>query len=210
MVTVEYTRSRAGAWALAFTAALLVAVVVSSCYPDYGLTVEDYDAVATYYDGGTDFGAFKKYYLIDTVRHVIPPGSRDDISRDVDPVILTAVDGHLKALGYIPTVRPDSADIAVQTSITKQEYLVYYGWGWWGGWYWPGYYPPVYTYNYSAGTIVLDMADAKASIASRQVKSVWFALLQGLADDAPARAQQRIRNGISQAFEQSPYLGARN
>jgi hypothetical protein len=187
---------------------LVAALALSSCYPDYGLTVEDYDAIATYHKPDNAFGGYATYYLKDTVQHVIPPGTSDDITHAFDQTILTSVAGNLDALGYVRTDNLATADIAVQTSITKQEYLVYYGWGGYYGWYWPGYYPPVYGYTYTTGTIVLDMADVLKSTESEQVESVWMAFLQGLAGQTSASSTDaRIRNGINQAFIQSPYLG---
>jgi hypothetical protein len=187
---------------------LLAAFALSSCYPDYGLTVADYDAVATYRKEGNEFGAYRKFYLKDTVQHILPPGGSDNFTRAYDNTILTSVENNLEAVGYVRTMVLDSADVAVQTSVTTQEYMVYYGWGGYWGWYWPGYYPPVYGYSYSTGTIVLDMADVLRSNESDQVESVWMAFLQGLANQTTGSATEtRIRNGINQAFIQSPYLG---
>ncbi len=188
---------------------LFAALALSSCYPDYGLTVTDYDAVATYHAPGTDYGSYASFYLIDTVQHILPPSTPDDVPRTFDQTILTSVRNNLEAAGYVSVADPALADVLVQTSITRQEYMVYYGWGGYYGWYWPGYYPPVYGYSYSTGTVVVDMADVAASAAATQVKSVWFAVLQGLADVSTTSATEtRIRNGINQAFIQSPYLGA--
>ena len=118
---------------------LFAALALSSCYPDYGLTVNDYDAVATYRYPEGDFGAYATFFLIDTVRHILPPGAPDDITSVYDNTILTSVANNLEAIGYVRTLNPAIADIAVQTSITRQEYMVYYGWGgYYGwGWYWP-------------------------------------------------------------------------
>jgi hypothetical protein len=188
---------------------LVAALALSSCYPDYGLTVTDYDAVATYHKPDVTFGGYLKFFLKDTVQHVLPPGGDDDFTRAYDQTILTSVENNLEAIGYVRTMVRDSADIAVQTSVTKQEYMVYYGWGGYWGWYWPGYYPPVYGYTYSTGTIVIDMADVLRSNESDQVESVWMAFLQGLAGETSGSAtESRIRTGIDQAFIQSPYLGA--
>jgi len=211
MVQVYLTRSRISfRMFFAIVGTLVFGFAFSSCYPDYGLNIEDYDAVATYYDAATDFGAYKKYFLIDTVRHVLPPGTVDDFTRVHDNVILAAVEGNLEALGYVRTTQVDSGDIAVQTAVTRQDYLRFYSWGWYGRWFWPIYYPPVIAYNYSTGTITIDMADGNASRSSGDVKSVWFSVLQGVAGASQGNEERRIRAGINQAFTQSPYLGARN
>jgi hypothetical protein len=189
---------------------LAAALALSSCYPDYGLTVTDYDAVATYHKPDIAFGGYATFYLVDTVQHVLPPGGSDDYTRAFDQTILTSVENNLEALGYVRTANRLTADLAVQTSVTSQEYMVYYGWGgYWGwGWYWPGYYPPVYGYTYTTGSVIVDMADVLKSNESNQVESVWFAVLQGLTGvTTGASTDARIRTGIDQAFVQSPYLG---
>jgi hypothetical protein len=189
---------------------LVAALALSSCYPDYGLTVTDYDAVATYNKPETAFGGYATFYLVDTVQHVLPPGGDDGYTRAYDQTILTAVANNLEAVGYVRTANRLTADLAIQTSVTQQEYMVYYGWGgYWGwGWYWPGYYPPVYGYSYTTGSVIVDMADVLKSDESNQVQSVWFAVLQGLTGvTTGASTDSRIRNGINQAFHQSPYLG---
>ena len=196
--------------ALVAVSILFAALALNSCYPDYGLTVTDYDAVATYHKPDVNFGGYTTFYLRPTVQHILPPGGNDDLTRAYDETILTSVEKNLEALGYVKTLDSAGADLAVQTSLTKQEYMVYYGWGgYYGwGWGWPGYYPPVYGYTYSTGTIVVDMADVLKSEESNEVDSVWMAVLQGLAGQTSGSAtQSRIRNGINQAFIQSPYLG---
>ena len=189
---------------------LIAALALSSCYPDYGLTVTDYDAVATYHKPDQDFGGYQTFYLIDTVQHPLPPGTSDDITRAYDKTILTSVEKNLEAVGYVKTADRLTADLVIQVSMTRQDYMVYYGWGgYWGwGWGWPGYYPPVYGYSYTTGTIVVDMVDRLRSDESDEAQSIWMAIMQGLAGQTTAsQTDQRIRNGIAQAFIQSPYLG---
>lgn len=202
-------------WRGALGAAMIVAAAfaLSSCYPDYGLGVTDYDAVATYHQPNIDFGGYQTFYLLDSVMHPLPPATTDDITRIYDQTILTSVRANMEAAGYTYTSDTATADLLIQVSMTRQDYMVYYGWGgYWGwgwGWYWPPYYPPVYGYSYTTGTIVLDMADRLTSSESGKVQSVWMSILQGLAGQTTtAQTDQRIRNGINQAFHQSPYLSA--
>jgi hypothetical protein len=190
---------------------LVAALALSSCYPDYGLTVTDYDAVATYHKPDVTFGGYSTFFLVPTVQHVLPPGGSDDFTRAYDQTILTSVENNLEALGYVKVLDTADADLAVQVSVSTQEYMVYYGWGgYWGwGWYWPGYYPPAYGYSYTTGSVIVDMADVLKSNESSTATSVWMAILQGLAGQTTgATTESRIRNGIDQAFVQSPYLGA--
>ena len=203
--------ARAGKGAVIAATLLAAALALTSCYPDYGLSVTDYDATATYHKPAATYGGYATFYLKDTVQHPLPPGTVDDITRIYDNTILTSVAANLEAAGYVRVLNPNSADLLVQASMTRQDYMVYYGWGgWYGwGWYWPPYYPPVYGYSYTTGTIVVDMADRLASEESDQVESIWMAILQGLAGQTTtSQSDARIRNGINQAFHQSPYLSA--
>ena len=196
-------------------AALLfvAAFAFTSCYPDYGLTVTDYDAVSTYHKPDATFGGYATFFLIDTVQHPLPPGTDDDITRIYDQTILTSVAANMTAAGYVQTTNRLTADLVLQVSMTRQDYMVYYGWGGYWGWgccyYWPPYYPPVYGYSYTTGTIVVDMVDRIASDDAGQPVSIWMSILSGLAGQTTStQTDSRIRNGINQAFQQSPYLSA--
>jgi hypothetical protein len=104
----------------------------------------------------------------------------------------------------------------VLISALKSDWQVsgWYPGGWWGwypwypggGWY-PGYPGYGYTYNFSTGTVNITMIDPQRWDPNNpEVGPVWSGALNGLLGDTRAGASTRIRNGINQAFAQSPYL----
>jgi len=92
------------------------------------------------------------------------------------------------------------------------------GWGYWGGWGWWGGYPGwwypggVTTYNYTTGTIFIDLMDPlKINPDNQAYGAVWLARLNGVLSSSftgSTNAVTRIKERINDAFNQSPYLGA--
>ncbi len=110
-------------------------------------------------------------------------------------------------------------------SYTDYYYDYYnYGYDYWGGYYglnyyypgyyWNNYYPWGYpiSYSYSVGTVIIEMVDPSEPYnvdegngeVSYTVR--WMAVLNGLAELSYSNTEERIRDGIEQAFDQSPYL----
>jgi hypothetical protein len=110
-------------------------------------------------------------------------------------------------------------------SYTEYYYDYYnYGYNYWGGYfgldyyypgyYWRNYYPWGYpvSFSYSVGTVIIEMLDPSAphevndgeSEVSYPVR--WMAVLNGLAELSYENTEDRIIDGIDQAFAQSPYL----
>ncbi|MEJ2536942.1 MAG: DUF4136 domain-containing protein [Calditrichia bacterium] len=192
-------------------------LVFTACYPDYGLSVADYDTVLTRYDRNVNFDLFSSYAMPDTVLHLVPEGEKDDLTREYDNLVLTEVANQMATLGYTRvTDTTQSVDIIVLVSAAKSEWRVldYYppGSGWWGwypwypggGWYpwYPGY---IGEYKFATGSIFLSIIDSESS--EENVIPLWGAFLNGLANsDTPSGVRQRIRSGINQAFAQSAYL----
>lgn len=192
----------------------LASVAFISCYPDHGLTTSDYDAVATFFNKGTDFGTIQNVRLVDTVLHIVPEGSRDDITRDYDALILNTVESNLTALGYTVERSKDTTntDAVVFVSVTTSEYYVAYGgyypcyWGWYYygcGWYYPPYYGGVY--SYTTGTLLIDMFDGdRPATPGDRIDNYWVAAVNGLVGNR--NPNSTIPRLINQAFTQSPYL----
>jgi hypothetical protein len=199
--------------------ALTTAVVLfSSCYPDYGLGISDYDMVLTGFDKNTDFGIFQTYAMPDTVLHPVPEGEKDDLSRDYDALIISRVVENMAKLGYTRITDPTQPfDVLILLSALKSDWEVYnYYPGYWWGWY-PGYpggpwYPwyPGYgtSYKFTTGTLFITMVDPENfDPDNNAVTTLWGALLNGLVDgDTPSGVRQRIQSGINEAFAISPYL----
>ena len=52
----------------------VTSVLLTSCYPDYGLTSSDYDIVATFKEDANDFQAYKTngatFYMSSTIKRI--------------------------------------------------------------------------------------------------------------------------------------------
>jgi hypothetical protein len=192
-------------------------LLLGACYPGDQLSVEEADVVVTIFDEHTDFAAFSSYAMPDSIVHIVVENGDDLVSRAYDAEILAAVESNMLKLGYTEETVPTDADVLMLVSATAREEVGYagYGWGAWG-WYYPyapswgwGWYPwyggggTIYTYQ--VGTLFIQMLDpAQADSTLERVPTVWIAALNGVANEA---VEQRILDGIDQAFEQSPYLG---
>lgn len=195
---------------------VILAVISFSCYPDYGLTVQDYDMVLTLYDNSVDFAQFNTYAMPDSVLHPVPEGRNDDLTRAYDDLVLSLVSSNMADLGYT-RITDDSGpdpDVIILVTALKSDWQVssyYPGGGWWY-WGWYPYYPyyPYYGYSYtfSTGTFLISMIDTEDfSLDNNTAITYWGAALNGLADyDVSSGVRNRITDGINQAFAQSPYL----
>ncbi len=205
--------------------ALIGLALIQGCYPGGPEYVDDYDLIVTDYDSDYNFTGKTTYALIDSVVHI---GDDDDLDREFDQDILARIDMNLMARGYekydtASTPSNTPPDILVRASaftlsgnVTYCDYYPGYGWGWWGGWgYWwggyPGYgygYPYCFTgYQYDIGTVAIDIVDlTNPNDEDSTLSVVWTGLLNGLASGRTSVDQQRVVEGIDQAFDQSPYL----
>ena len=193
------------------------AVVAAACYPYEATSVTETDVVITAHDATMNFGAVQTYVLLDTVVHVITDSSNNiDLSRQFDDVILQTIDQNLQALGWTveanPGLNPPDVTVAVSATGSESTYIYYdwwYYWGWYPWWGWgcvtcyPGYGYPVVV-NYESGSLVMHMVESRANPDS--VPVVWLGALRGLLGTSASTTQQRITQGINQAFNQSPYL----
>jgi hypothetical protein len=193
-------------------------LVLGACYPGDQLTTEEADVVLTLFDEDADFAAFSTYSMPDSVIHLAVT-TVDDISRAYDAEVLAAVESNLTVLGFTREIQPEDADVLMLVAVTAREEIGFtgYPWGGYWGWYYP--YPPSWgwgwypwyggggtVYTYRTGTIFMQMLDpARADSTLEQVPTVWVGALNGIVDEA---IEERILDGIDQAFEQSPYLGA--
>lgn len=139
--------------------------------------------------------------------------------------ICNTVVTELNALGYTlinPATGPGGAEpsFVVTIAASNQSYTAWvtYPWyGYWGGyypyypWYGWGYYYPccTYYYSYNVGTLVITMVKPTASASlpdGGTIDAVWAGALNGVLSGYTT--PQAVSAGITQAFDQSPYLGA--
>lgn len=201
-----------------------VAVVVGfACYPGRFDAVGDFDSVSTVTAPGADFAGITTFSLQDSVVHLVPPGDEDEVDHTLDAFTLDRTRQNLLALGWTEIVAPDAnnePDVVVQVAATSSTYIGYTYpwwayWGYWWGWgYGPGWgvgYPPVIIpYEFSTGTLLLQMLDLRGTDSQNPAGTlpvIWIAGANGLLDGASnAELQVRIGQAIDQAFEQTPQL----
>ena len=204
--------------------ALLSIVLLSACYPDYGLGVNDYRTVVTVYDTAADFTTLHTYYLIDSVYHLTDSGALDDITRKYDQRLLSGVAAQFNSYGWTRVVDTTGAapDCMVRvTASTATTVGYYYNWypyygyggGWWGypGWGYP-YYPPyggTSYYSYSTGSVFvsLDRFEPPATQTdSLRIRPLWLGSSNGLLSSSESENVTLITYSMQQMFRQSPYL----
>lgn len=210
---------------------------VYSCYPGGTEYYNETDIVITNHDNEFDFPNNKKYFMDDSINHIVEEGKEDEVNRKYDDVILANVAAYLDTAGYtrMEGDMPDSVYIAMSDVLfsviaTSTEYSGigyvpgggwwwgYPGYGWGGGWggYYPGYpwYPGYgwgypYTYSYTTGSLFIEMADLKNIDEEEEIIPIpWQATINGLLSGDADNMRWRIDRGIDQAFKQSQYLYA--
>jgi hypothetical protein len=210
---------------IAFKFTFLITLVglmyyLNSCYPDYGMSTEDYDMVLTRKDTTTDFGSYIYFYMSDSIAHIDNEGIMDKPETKYDAQILAMLSSQFEALGYtrifkkedVPETDLNKVFVVTNAMMSVDIEYYYYYWGYWG-WYYPyyPYYPPYYggTYTYTVGTLITNMNVPKETISDTlRFEPVWTSVINGLTSESTTgNIQARVKNSILQAFAQSPYLG---
>ena len=196
--------------------ALSVVALLQACYPGDSVSTVERDLVITKYDNTVDFGTYRTFAVDDSVHYLAD--STDDIhdERPFEAHILKTVRDNMLALGYTEETDPENniPDLALIAAVTTSTwygtyYYGYPGWGWGWGWYYPGYWG---TYSYETGTIIVDMLDAgifKEPKGDEDALVIWQGGINGLLTGTTSQTQSRISTRLDQAFNQSPYLGAK-
>jgi len=204
-----------------FASAVMMLMGAGGCnlYPDSETRVEDLDIIITRYDKETDFTQLNTYSIVDEVYAV-----DEDTSNAPDPVdnsdyIISTINANMEALGYQKVNSNSDPDVRIVVTASSANITVYYYnyygyyypyWGWggyYGGWYYPYYGYPV-TETYTTGSLFIDMVDYRDYTGSStdSVRVVWTGIMNGLLEGSSSGITARIKTGVDQAFEQSPYL----
>jgi hypothetical protein len=190
-------------------------LLLAACHPTGAETITDLDVVATTHDATFNFTTPTTYSHPDEIRVVTGDNSAifDTLPPSLTALIYSTVDNQMAALGYQKVNVGQTPDLTVIVGALKVQNVSYYYGSWCGywGWYYPcyPYYPPVVGVStYVVGTLLIDMAPFSATPPpSQRTTGVWTAVIRGIQSGTTSYDQQRIVNGISQAFIQSPYLG---
>lgn len=202
-------------------------IVLAGCYPKGPEFISEYNIVVTDYEEGYDFGSQNTYYMPDTMNFEtnISDIKEEDI-RKWENLILGEIASNMADRGYsrVDTTAAEPPDLVLTVSAVAFEntgvgWVPGPGWGWWGGYYPPGWwgpgwgwgYPGWYPvgYSYSTGSVIMhlgDPDDVEEEDGETYVKIKWLGALDGLLSSYESTNEANIRNGIDQAFVQSPYL----
>lgn len=197
--------------------ALLIATILTGCYPDGPETIDEYDLVYTNYSPTYDFKAQGTYALPDSVVKVTGNLAEGEAPEMVNPTygnqILGKIRDNMNSYGWTEVQEGENPDVLVLPSVVSSTTIVvsnpgYWGWyyPWYGGWYYPGYYPPTYVSGYTTGTLVIQMVDPNDPSAADNLPIVWLALFNGLLEGSSADLVTRLNRSIDQAYDQSNYL----
>lgn len=185
-------------------------VVVTSCYPDYGLTTSDFDVVTTFKSDATDFQTYRTFFIPDSIDKILDGGLISSNSGQYDQQVLKEIENQMIANGYTKVANPTTADLVLYIATTSSSTFTYYP-GWWGGyygWYYPWYgYGGVY-YSYTTGSLFIDMVDKDKFDPNKKITGVvWVGIVNGLLDNSSSvEIKTRVINSVDKMFEQSPYL----
>jgi hypothetical protein len=185
----------------------VTSLLITSCYPDYGLTTSDYDIVATFKDDSANFQNYKYYYMPDTIKAITDKGVVDNNGSN-DAVYLREIANQMQAYGYTRVPNLAGADLELAVGVNSSTTWTYYPGYWWGyyGWYYP-WYGGGYSYSYTTGTLMIFMRDnAKFDPSNKILGLVWSGTANGILDDTKANIKARALSSIDKMFEQSPYL----
>ena len=148
----------------------------------------------------------------------IKPAAIDQATKDL---ILNTIVSNLTARGFVRLTdqagpKPDFfvQASAMRTTSTTVYYTYWYPyWGtyydpWYGGY--SGYAPYAVPYieNTTVGAVIVEFTNPNSpDSAAQKIPSIWAGVVSGVLDgSAQPEVNQRITDGINQAFEQSPQI----
>lgn len=165
---------------------ILIAGLMSSCYPDEVDDIEDLDIVQTQYDVSFNFDERMYYLLPDTVPLITDDEFYEKTEEEIalDNAIIDEIEFQMNAAGYTRLAIEDTADsdrmdqalivLPTRGTVTYTNYYYdyyYYGRNYWDfyygfdyyypGYYWNYYYPWGYptSNSYAVGTVIIEMVD---------------------------------------------------
>jgi len=202
-----------------------VAGMLFSCEPKPDSTkLLDQFIVSTSYDTTADFSSYITYAIPTDTIGFYSNASSDTIitARDSDlpRLVIDQIKSNMNDRGYTLLRKNENPDLGVSISIVNDfdvfQQVVYggyggYGYGYGYGYYYPSYYgyggyayPYVNTYTSNTGVLLIDVMDLKNKAANNKVKGIWTANMGDVY--STINLTKETREGIDQAFRQSPYF----
>lgn len=181
---------------------LILPVVISSCYVDYGLNSNNYNVVGTFYNPDYNFNNVTSYYFLDTVLQI----NGAVATRQFDNTIKNTTLSNLNSLGWTRVYDSTGAGVVIVGNVvTTADYTVTVDNGCWGDiWSYNMCYSYDSYYDYTTGTVGVLIVDLNQSN-GQSLPIEWIGVGNGVISSG-GNISQFIINGINQAFAQSPYL----
>jgi len=188
----------------------ILGLVMGSCYPNGPEYYEETDLVFTKYEEEYDFSVKGTYTMPDRIVKITGDlGEGNDpefVKEPYNTQIIQMIASNMSDLGWARVDDPNEADLSLLPASWTNT-TIYYWYDYWC-WYYPYYcgwgwgwgYPQVS--SYTTGTLVMILMDNHEP--AIEPWNVWTGAVNGLLSGSYNTS--RIRNGIDQAFEQSPYL----
>jgi hypothetical protein len=212
--------------ALIVRSAAVLSWLVAACAapPPDSDTIDD-SIVITKHAPDVDFGSYQTYWLRPEIFEYNDVGDPEPIDENVAEPLLEATRKNLESRGYTEASGADVADLGVQVMYTDQITSTYYCYYWWDPYYWGypgwGYYPyyggcdtTMWKSNMLA-TVIVDLVVARENDPGigqggegggpsvTDLPGLWASGVYGA-----GLTSAEARDGINQAFKQSPYLRA--
>ena len=212
--------------ALIASAGAAACLLVGCAAPPDDVSNADQSIVITKYAPGVDFGDYQTYYLRPEILTLKDGEDPEPIDEETAEPLLEATQKNLESRGYVAAADPSTADLGVQIMYGDQLNTAQWCYYWWDPYYWgyPGWgYYPYYggcsTKVWKSGMLATGIVDLSVAREDGgglgqggaggsgpnidQLPCVWFSGVYGA-----GLTSKEARDGINQAFKQSPYLRA--
>jgi len=188
--------------------------------------------VLTKHAPNADFGAYRSFFIRPEIRVLSDAETADPIEERYATPLLLQTTQNLIARGYEQVEVQADAELAVEMVYVRSVNSAVACYSWWDSSYWgyPGWgYYPYYggctTTAWRAGTLatmIVDLTPARneaggeggadgdgaagAGPGEKLLSTIWFSGVYGVEPEFKDATVERARQGIDQAFVQSPYL----
>jgi hypothetical protein len=192
--------------------AILSGLFLWGCYPNGPTYTEDLDIVITHHNPDYDFVAKGTYAMPDKIVKITGNLQEGDLPEYLPDAnanqILARIADNMESLGWTRVAVDASPDLLMAPAAWETTTITYYYdyWYWWWGGYYPyyPYYPPVYSYSYTTGTLLMSLMDPDELNGNGYPINQWTGVLNGILNDKFDAT--RVNKLIDQAFTQSSYL----
>jgi hypothetical protein len=185
--------------------------------------------VLTKHAPNANFGAYHTFFIRPEIRVLTEGEAADPIEEQYAAPLLAQTTQNLSLRGYEQVDAQADAELAVEMVYVRSINTGTTCYSWWDSSYWgyPGWgYYPYYggctNTAWRAGTLatmIVDLTPAQgasgeggeggeagAGPGEKLLSTIWFSGVYGIEEDYKESTAQRARQGIEQAFAQSPYL----